>query len=56
VVVGAAVVVVVAIGTSDVDVGGAVPLAEVQADTSSTNDSAASPKERTGAVIDAVAW
>ena len=53
VVVGAAVVVVVAIGTSEVE--GTASLAEVQADTTNSNDSAASPEERTGTVIDAVA-
>jgi hypothetical protein len=56
VVTGEAVVVVAAIGTSDVDVGGAVSLAEVQPDTTSTRDTATSPAERTHTVIDAVAW
>jgi hypothetical protein len=54
VVTGAAVVVVAAIGTSDV--GGTVSLAEVQPDTTSTKDTATSPAERTRTVIGAVAW
>ncbi len=56
VVTGAAVVVVVAIGTSDVDVGWAVSFVEVQPDTTSTKDAATSEAERTRTVIDVVTW
>jgi hypothetical protein len=52
----AAVAVVTAIGTSDVDVGEAVSLADLHPDTTSTKHTAASPAERTRTVIDAVAW